>query len=279
MSDDFTYQIMRQTIVKIGQKVGIKSISELSVDILTDFVIHHISSLAEQAGQLAAQSGRTDTNCIDVFFILDQVGETPLKLAEFTNEAMPLPDFLVEPYPLPRRMKFYDQQVPRDRIAFQPNSTINFMPTMEGNPSIPGFFPPFPAPFTYGNTMAADDVGDEDLDSRQEEQRKIKEAIAEMAGLVDGRDNKMQEIDMRLELDQPPRHGAMVQMGQGRHDIPQMTGMRPVENPEFLKPEDEQTDTMNNLRNSRETREMVAILLAAKDASDATAKKNKKGNE
>ena len=284
MSDDFTYRVMRRIIVRMAWQAGIEHISGVALDVLTDAVICHVSAVAERAARITAYCGRQDTNCVDVFRVLEDLDETPRSLAEFFKRQRMAYDDLIDPYPTPRLMDLYRQQEKqrKNMVVFHPYPTIDLGvgDWDHGDPSIPKFFPPFPPPITMDHAAVPDDDLNEDevlVKSRQDDQDKVKE---EMGKLLQGRINTLQRVELSRRLDAAPPEMPIVAMApRSAGSVPEMTGVRPLVDPEFLKaPGKDNNPELKALGEKKENVLMMQILETPCPTLEQTTKK-KKGNE
>ena len=282
MSDDFTYRVMRRIIVRVAYAAGIDRISGVALDVVTDAVISHVSSVAERAARTTAFCGRTDTNCVDVFRVLEDFDETPHSLADFLKQQRMAYDYLIDPYPAPRLMDLYRQQEEqrKNRVLFHPYSTIDLGvgDWDHGDPSIPKFFPPFPPPITMDHAVVPDDDLNEDealVKSRQDDQDKVK---GEMGKLLQGRNNTLQRVELSRRLDAAPPEMPIVAMAPSSGSVPEMTGVRTLVDPEFLRAPGKDNAELKALGEKKENLLMMQILEAPCPSLEQTTKK-KKGNE
>jgi hypothetical protein len=123
-------------IVRIAMHMKITMMSESSLDLPTDAVLQTTMRIAAQARCVAAHGARTDGNAYDVFTAYQgsRQREDSTMLSRFlfqSKSSVPPCDFLVEPYPLPHRMLFYDIDASAVRIVspilpFRANTTIDY---------------------------------------------------------------------------------------------------------------------------------------------------------
>jgi hypothetical protein len=261
MTDSFTHEVMRVIIARIAMHMKITAMSESSLDLLTDAVIQNTTRIAAQGRRIAAHGGRTDGNAYDVFtaYQRSRQREDPTTLSRFlqgqSKSSVPPCDFLVKPYPLPRRMAFSDLDASIMRgsppiLPFRSNTTIDYprtphhlliggqyQPASSDEPWRPWFFPRYPPEFTYRETPSRGGAGEaiEELKAaRESDQAAIKKKLGLL--LQNRQDDRERTVFLDLKLVAPPARRDMVEVP--RKATSHSIGWTPVdENPEFLPAE------------------------------------------
>ena len=264
MSDDFTRHIIQVVIARVAEAHGFGSISEAAFEILVDSVIDTLSAYARGAGAIAAASGRTHANALDVFCGLSRHGVTIDGLCEFLRSSPQIPqfEFLVEPYPLPRATRFTQAQNASTScptsVPFRANSTFF---AQDGDRFVPAFFPHYPTPYTYDHkTLPVDSVADdsETQKKRESDQQQIKEALTKL--LAGGNSDAPHEMNFDGEL--ASLEGShLISAPTDLLEAPTypLDGVRCTFDPEFL-PMIPVTDELAGEAANRATGEMLMIL-------------------
>lgn len=293
MSDDFTRHVMRVMIARLAEGYSFTSISEAALEIFVDAVIERLSDYASAAGRTAAHGGRTQSNIYDVLTALARYDESVETLADFqASSYVPQFEFLVEPYPLPRFPKFYSDQVPKTNqqhgppppppvtLPFRANTTLTHVQVQNGAPlkekHIPQFFPNFPNPFTYDQTLARNDQLADDKEAamkRDSDQRQMKSALKHISA---GRNtDQPHETNLNGELATLEGSQQLISAPTELLEAPvyMLTGVRCRDDPEFL-PLLQVTDELGGETLNRDIGMMRTILSIRQGTSEPGTLKN-----